>query len=265
MATTRIDYINQAKSWLGCKESDGSHKKIIDVYNSQKKLPRGYKVKYTDSWCATFVSACAIKTNNTDIIPTECSCNQMITLFKNAGIWMENDAYIPNTGDIIFYDWQDSGKGDNVGTSEHVGIVESVSNGKITVIEGNKNDSVSRRVIDVNGRYIRGFGIPKFVGQEVKPESSGDTQKTSNYVVNKIYSLCANLYIRSNPGGSKKAYKNITANAKKNVYVDSNGNAILKNGTKVTCLGTIKVGNNIWMKIPSGYVCAKAGSKVYIK
>lgn len=40
-----------ARGYLGCKESNGSHKQIIDVYNSHKPLARSYKVKYTGSWC----------------------------------------------------------------------------------------------------------------------------------------------------------------------------------------------------------------------
>ena len=60
MAKLANTIVAQAQTWLGCKESDGSHKKIIDVYNSHKPLARGYAVKYTDAWCATFVSACAI-------------------------------------------------------------------------------------------------------------------------------------------------------------------------------------------------------------
>lgn len=151
-----------ARGYLGCKESNGSHKKIIDLYNSHKPLARSYKVKYTDSWCATFVSACAIKANYTDIIPTECSCNQMIKKFQNMGRWTEDDGHVPHLGDVIFYDWQDNGVGDCKGTSEHVGYVEKVENGKITVIEGNKSDAVARRVLNVNGRYIRGFGCPAY-------------------------------------------------------------------------------------------------------
>jgi len=34
-------------------------------------------------------------------------------------------------------DWNDDGKGDNKGHSDHVGIVEKVSGDMITVIEGN--------------------------------------------------------------------------------------------------------------------------------
>ena len=162
MAKLAKSIIEQAKSWLGCKESDGTHKKIIDVYNNHKPLARGYKVKYTDAWCATFVSACAIKCGFTDIIPTECGCSPMIQLFKNIGSWVENDAYIPKSGDIIFYDWQDSGIGDNTGVPDHVGIVEKVSGSTITVIEGNKNNAVERRNIQVNGKFIRGYGVPKY-------------------------------------------------------------------------------------------------------
>lgn len=168
MPTTRSKIVAQARSWIGCKESDGSHKQIIDVYNADKPLPRGYKVSYTDAWCATFVTACAIKCGATDIIPKECSCNKMIALLKGLGCWVENDAYVPAAGDLIFYDWEDKGTGDNTGVSDHVGIVEKVSGNTITVIEGNYNDACKRRVLTVGGKYIRGYGVPKYDSEVVK-------------------------------------------------------------------------------------------------
>ena len=73
----REKVINAAKAWLNCRESDGTHKQIIDLYNSVKPLPRGYKVKYNDAWCTTFVSAVAIKTELTEIIPRECGCDAL--------------------------------------------------------------------------------------------------------------------------------------------------------------------------------------------
>ena len=157
-----MDIIKQAEAWLGCKESDGSHKKIIDLYNTQKPLPRGYKVKYTDAWCATFISALAIKCGLTDIIPTECSCEKMIELCKKKGIWIENENRVPTAGELIFYDWQDNGKGDNKGYSDHVGIVQKVVGNTIFVIEGNCNDSVKIRVISVNAKFIRGYAKPNY-------------------------------------------------------------------------------------------------------
>ena len=158
----RQKVVDQAKSWLGCKESNGSHKKIIDVYNAHKPLARGYKVKYTDHWCATYVSAVAIKCGLTDIIPTECSCSKMIELHKKLGQWKEEDSYTPQIGDIIMYDWQDSGSGDNTGSPDHVGIVISVSGKTIKVIEGNKDESVAYRTLTVNGKYIRGYCLPNY-------------------------------------------------------------------------------------------------------
>lgn len=166
----RDQIIAQARAWLGKKESDGSHREIIDVYNSHKPLARGYAVKYTDAWCATFVSALAIKCGLTDIIPTECGCGQMVTLFQKLGEWIENDAYLPSPGDVIFYDWQDSGSGDNTGWPDHVGIVEEVSGKTITIIEGNKSNYVSRRTLQVNGKYIRGYGVPKYNTGSVTPD-----------------------------------------------------------------------------------------------
>lgn len=164
--------IKQAQSWIGCNEADGSHRKIIDVYNSHKPLARGYAVKYTDAWCSTFVSACAIACGMTDIIPTECGCGQFIELLKAKGIWIEDESVTPKPGYICLYDWDDNGVGNNTGWPDHIGIVESVNGSKFTVIEGNYSNSVKRRTLDVNGRYLRGFGAPKY---DKEPSKTPDT------------------------------------------------------------------------------------------
>lgn len=170
------EMVKLMQSWIGKKEADKTHREIIDIYNQHRPLPRGYKVKYTDAWCATTVSAAAIKLGYTDIIPTECGCGQMIELFKKIGSWVEKDNYTPAPGDIIFYDWNDSGKGDNTGWPDHVGVVEKVVNNKITVIEGNYNDSVKRRNMSINSKYIRGFAVPKY---DAEPQQS-TTPVTTN-------------------------------------------------------------------------------------
>lgn len=164
--------VEQAKALLGCKESNGTHKPIIDTYNAHKPLARGYKVKYTDEWCATFVSAVAIKLGYTDIIPTECSCTRMIALLKNIGAWDERDDRVPVPGDIMFYNWEAPATGDDASDADHVGIVEKVSGGVITVIEGNYSNSVKRREIPVNHRYIRGYGVPKYDKETTKPTTT---------------------------------------------------------------------------------------------
>lgn len=207
----RKKVVDTAVAWLGCKESDGSHKKIIDVYNGHTPRARGYKVTYTDAWCATFVSAVAIKTGYTDIIPLECGCNQFITLAKNKGIWVENDAYKPSAGDIILYDWQDSGTGDNVGGADHIGIVVSVSGSTIKVIEGNISNAVGYRNIAVNGKFIRGFVTPKYSSKATSSTTSKPSTGSTGalkYEVGDLVQFTGCLhYTSAYSGGVAKACK----------------------------------------------------------
>lgn len=167
-------FVDTAKSYLGYSESSGKHRQILAIYNSKLPLPRNYAVQPNDAWCATFVSAVAIRCGMANIIPRECSCFYQVEQFQKMERWQENDGYIPKSGDIIYYDWQDSGNGDNTGVPDHVGIVEYVENGTVVcVIEGNKNDSVERRYIKVNGTCIRGYGLPDFkwwASQQTKKE-----------------------------------------------------------------------------------------------
>lgn len=235
--------IAQAKAWIGKKEADGSFKTIIDTYNAHTPLARGYKVQYSDEWCATFVSAVAIKCGYTDIIPTECSCERMIALMKNKGIWKENENRVPSTGDIIFYDWDDNGTGDCKGTADHVGIVEKVSDNTITVIEGNKGEAVARRTIAVNGRYIRGYGVPKYDTEKksevtvVKKKTKKQTEATASAkafdkTLAGTYKTTDSLYLRNDAGKSNKAL------------------TLMPKGTQAQCYGYYtSVGKTKWLYV----------------
>lgn len=187
-SSQREQVLAQARAWLGKNEADGSHREIIDVYNSKTPRARGYKVTYTDAWCATFVSAVSIKCGLTKIIPTECGCGQMVVLFITLKEWVEDDNYVPSPGDIIFYDWQDSGNGDNDGWPDHVGIVEKVSDKTITVIEGNKSNAVGRRTLQVSGKYIRGYGVPKYStdSKDDKPAPEPAPKKTVDELAKEV-------------------------------------------------------------------------------
>lgn len=231
----RTKIILQAKAWLGKNEKNGTHKEIIDLYNSKKPLARGYKVKYTDSWCATFVSALAIKCGMTDIIPLECSCGQMINLAKRMGIWVENDAYIPSPADIILYDWGDSGKGDNTGWPDHIGIVEGVTDNVILVIEGNINNSVGYRKININGKNIRGFICPEYKEEQTEIElESTKYYPAFNGTTNSIVDALKVLKIDS-------SYKNRKVIAHNNGIVNYSG----KSKENIKLLALLKEGKLI--------------------
>lgn len=208
---TAEKFVEFARTWKGRKESNGTHKEIINVYNAFRPLPRGYKVKYNDAWCATFVSAVAIKTGCTDIIPPECSCAKMISQFKALGVWVENENRTPKVGDIVFYDWQDNGTGDNKGNPDHVGIVTDVSRETFIVLEGNYNNEVKERVLQINGKYIRGFALPKYA------EASENVSERSEWVDVVAREIIAGLW-----GNGSERYERI------NKVIQQRVNEILK-------------------------------------
>lgn len=161
-AALRMQMVQTAQGHLGAGEADGSHQAIIDLYNSHEPLAMGYVVQYTDSWCSTFVSAVAIECGLTDIVPTECGCERHIGLFQQLGRWEEDDNAIPLPGDLIFYDWDQDKPGDATGWSDHVGLVVGTKWPFVKVIEGNKDDCVSYRILLLGDWQIRGYGRPDY-------------------------------------------------------------------------------------------------------
>ena len=159
----RARVCRRAEQWLGCRESDGSHRPIIDLYNRIRPLPRGYKMRYDDPWCAAFVSAVGAACDLTDTILPECGCEPMIALYQAAGRWEEADDAAPRPGDLIFYDWEDSGAGDCVGAADHVGLVTENDDDLLTVIEGNLSDAVGSRKIYAGARFVRGYARPDYL------------------------------------------------------------------------------------------------------
>ena len=155
----RKKVINTALQYLGEKEGGKAHRHIVDVFNTVK--PDGGAMTVYAPWCACFTSAVEIealgKNKAKEICPLSYNCGTIISKAKKMGIWIESDSYSPKVADWISYDWQDSGKGDNTGSPDHVGLVEKVTAKQIYVIEGNKNDRVERRILKINGIFIRGF------------------------------------------------------------------------------------------------------------
>lgn len=159
--------VNAVTGWMGARKGDAIHKAIIDTYNSIKPLPRKVRMSYTMGWCAATVSAAFQACGLIDLIYPECSCGEMMRGAQAMGIWVEDDGYRPKLGDIVLYDWQDSGQGDNRGAPDHVGIVTATYGDKFWVTEGNMGSPshVGTRAMHYNGRYIRGFICPNYASK----------------------------------------------------------------------------------------------------
>ena len=156
-AEPRSKYVSTALTYLGAAEGSALHKEIIDIYNTQNPVPAGYKMTYTDPWCAAFATAMAVKANVIRMIPGECSCTRQIALWKQLGYYVAGRSYTPSVGDLVYYSWTK-----NASSPDHVGIVTKVTSTTLIVIEGNKSNAVSERVINdyKHYGYIIGYGKP---------------------------------------------------------------------------------------------------------
>lgn len=169
MGTTATDILNTMREWIGKSRSAGTHKDIIDLYNSHKPLARGYAVTYSDDYCAATVSAAFIKNDAVDLVGgTECGVQRYIDIFKAKGIWEEDGNVTPERGWIITFNWDD-GTQPNDGWADHIGIVEKVNGNSITTIEGNIGGNVGRRVLQIGDGNIRGYAIPQYAAEAEEP------------------------------------------------------------------------------------------------
>lgn len=211
----RQQVCNIMTGWVGGTKGSAKHLEILSIYNGYKPLARGYAVQVKDAYCATTVSAAYIKAGIAAYTGTECGVEKFVEIAKKKGIWVENDAYVPELGDAVSYDWEDSGVGDNKGYSDHIGIVTKV-NGKTSfvVTEGNMSGGkVGTRTLQVNAKYIRGFITPDFdaIAKQLYGSSAADDKKddtsTSDLKVGSIVQFTGNKHYTSANAASGKNCK----------------------------------------------------------
>lgn len=148
MLMTMIDV---ARSYVGVEEGSAAHRSIINIYNTIRPLPRGYKMTYQDAWCAAFVTVCYMRAYG---VPewAECGCQEMLNKFKKMG---EEKSFRskPQIGDLIFYDFRPDKWAD------HVGIISNIGDNSYIVVEGNMADRVGYRELPKNSKDIIGYGF----------------------------------------------------------------------------------------------------------
>lgn len=111
----------------------------------------------TTPWCAAFAIN-MMKDHgvlDTEGLSNPNYCPTVKSWAQGKEIWGEAGKYKPKPGDAILFDWEQDG------TSDHIGIVESVKNGKVYTIEGNSSDSVKRNTYDLGDSNIDGYVVSK--------------------------------------------------------------------------------------------------------
>lgn len=140
------------------KSQAGKRNEVADVYNTYLPRPRGYKVKYEDMLCATYVSSIFIYLGWTDIVPPECAAWRLARNMEALDRYKAERYRVPDPGDLIFFG------GGAVSTIGHVGIVTEVKGKQIVYYD--INATVKRSVCNVGYKYISGYGCPDYAAHD---------------------------------------------------------------------------------------------------
>ena len=98
---------------------------------------------------------------------------------------------------------------------------------------------------------------------EVYAALNQQPQPSPMWEIGKTYTTQQDLNVRREPNGDPVKYIDLTEDAKKHAFVNTNGYAVLKRGTRVT-VKDIQQGNTTWLKIPSGWICGKNSRNIYV-
>ncbi len=143
-------------------DNDGEHK-------GYTRYGEWYGNPYGD-WCAMFVSFC-LKYAGIDekAIPQNANCSDWVTNLKKMEIYEDADLYVPEAGDIVFFDQSDADR------PNHVGIISEVTYGTKTVI----------RHITKDGSAIESGAMNalKYINEATSDDASGDELRTEEVEV----------------------------------------------------------------------------------
>lgn len=112
--------------------------------------------------------------------------------------------------------------------------------------------------------YVNGTGwVSAQYTSKVNNEQPNQPSKPT-YKVGNVYTLQTEMKVRTGAGTNYRAKKHseLTTDGRKH---DQDGDGALSQGTRVTCKDVVDNGNEIWLKTPSGYICAYQNGKTYIK
>ena len=103
-----------------------------------------------------------------------------------------------------------------------------------------------------------------FDGSSVPTPQPAPQATAPVYKVGKLYTTQVELNVRTGAGTNYpiKGYNGLSTDGKKH---DKNKNGALDKGTVVTCQQLKTVGSAVWMKCPSGWICAFTGKEIYVK
>jgi len=133
-------------------------------------------------------------------------------------------------------------------------------------------------LIDASGNFFDQNGVKRLaVGYRAKPftgyvcvlrpinQDKLGLNKSYRFAVGQTYTTQVDLRVRDGAGTSARQKKRneLTTDGKKHALKGEM--ACLKSGTRVTCQSIQDIGQDVWIKIPSGWIAGYYSGKIYIK
>lgn len=149
--------VSVARSQLGYTESTLNFE--VDLEGVRRGITRygqWYGNPYGD-WSAMFVSFCLHYAGAEDL-PANAGPESMRLEWEAEGLYEAADAFVPEVGNIVFLK-SDSVEDTEVTTASDVAIIIEVTEDTIKIIQGDFNDTVSERTLNINNSTILGYGL----------------------------------------------------------------------------------------------------------
>lgn len=84
------------------------------------------------------------------------------------------------------------------------------------------------------------------------------------WTIGQEYTTQQDLNVRSEPNGPLLAMEDLTEDGRAHAFIGPSGNAVLKRGTRVTVRDIASTGTCTWIRIPSGWICAKNSKNTFV-
>lgn len=159
-------------------------------------------------------------------------------------------SFVPQRGDVFVR---------TSGTYGHIGIVLEATKDYFYTVEQNYNGC---RVVK-NIKHTDWNNV-----NFLRPKNQSNIVSAPAFKVGSTYTLTTNVKVRTGAGTNyaQKKVNQLTADGKKNcTSTKLTDYAVLKSGTKVTAKAVKTIGNDVWLQIPSGWICACYQGNIYAK
>ncbi len=149
------DVVAVAKSQLGYTESTSNFILADDGVTRQGYTRYGawYGNEY-GVWDAMFASFCLYYAGvDESAFPESSGVYAWAVKLDELGLYVDATDGNPTSGDLVLFDTDDDGKAD------HVGILTALSDGEMTVIEGDSQDAVAENTYGLDDGAVLGYGL----------------------------------------------------------------------------------------------------------